>query len=277
MACAVVLLIDDGENGSLALIAILVAIGLIFFDPRKLTRGIEEVKLGPVAAKWSATAQVVADQVVTDEGGAGGAGEALKGTSLIDLRLQLEGKLTYLAKHQLAEAGNPTFLSIGSLKIDGGLTAEQADLADFVMTHTDADLTLIPEANRREIERDAGRLVANFRATVHYNLVSSTVHSLAEDEKWSVATLVAEGGKRPHIRLERGDRRSFRIAPVYALSGDSKNLVSARKRLARARGLPPTVDKTIVVIPDNSRAEKAPGDHFDLVKLSQLRAALKDV
>ncbi|HLL49488.1 MAG TPA: hypothetical protein VK356_02370, partial [Thermomicrobiales bacterium] len=180
---AVFLVVDDGKHDSaaIALAALALASFLAFIDPATLFADLTEFQVGPLAGKISRDARTAAEQTASEEPDkqAGEIAEPLEKT-LLALRLRLEAKLAYLAKHQLVGTGAATFLTIGSLHHDGGLTDEQAETATRVLTLRDDELAHLPNVERDAFLEAARKLVSNIRASVHYNL---TYQALKEQEK----------------------------------------------------------------------------------------------
>lgn len=257
---ALFLLVKDGEqpNANTALVALLIAIFIAFFDPVKFLEGLSELSAGPVKLRWSLAAKRAAAETAHeggkkehgDETAAGGEGGADERPSAAELRLKLEAKLTYLAKHQLAADGKATFVTIGSLLVDGGLTKEQAETADRLLTAS--ELTI--EAQDEDFRQGAETLVDNFRATVHYNLTASKVKKAAAQGEWSVVEIKEAKAARPFLHVERGDGQTFRIAAPFSLTDSSKNLQKAAERLGQSAQRPPATRTHVIVVPDNSRA-----------------------
>jgi hypothetical protein len=104
-----------------ALVVLVLSPGLA----RALSRRVFKISLGPVALEVFQAAEKVTPSVPTEDPEDS---DALV-TSVLALRLKIERKFAYIAKHVLDDkAGHPTFLTIGSLKYDKLLPGEEADI-----------------------------------------------------------------------------------------------------------------------------------------------------
>jgi hypothetical protein len=137
--------------------------------------------------------------------------------SLYDLRIKLEYKLTYLAKHILL---NPetgllgTFASIGSLRYDGLISEQEMQTAYAIM-----DLGATgPGTGRQDVDSDflddANGFVVNFRATVFHALVRQIIRK----KDPSYGTVSEHGHKRVDILT-----KALASAPDY--HGSAERLV----------------------------------------------------
>ncbi|HEU0318309.1 MAG TPA: hypothetical protein VFR49_13320 [Solirubrobacteraceae bacterium] len=267
--------IDPGkhDDAAVALGALVIAIVVAVVDMEKLFANLSEFQLGPVGAKFGAEAgkaKAEENQESADETDSAPGSPA---ETMLKLRLRLEAKLAYLAKHQLAANGPATFLTIGSLLVDGGLTDEQAEVATCVLTFRDDEVARITEVRREALIERASELVKNLRATVHQNL---TEHGLDQMQGgWSVSPIKHKGASPPYFQVEAPDRRTFRVAATYALGPQSVNLAKARDRLAATADRAPHADARVIVVPDNSVVPVTdPNSDPRIVHLHELAGAL---
>src|SRR3954447_8905815 len=97
------LVVDEGkhEGAAVALAAVGLAVFVIVVNPAVLFSTVDEFSLGPFSAKLK-DARAAAKQTAPEEPDTR-VGEAPEPTlnTVLDLRLRLEAKLTYLAKHPL--------------------------------------------------------------------------------------------------------------------------------------------------------------------------------
>lgn len=191
--------------------------------------------------------------------------DADPGSDLIGLRLKLEAKLAWLAKHLLSGDETPTFATIGSLEHDGYLPTQSARRCARL-------LALDPELVRAEAPEAAAVAddVSNFRATVF----DRYVRRLLERKGWVLEEFPQGDGHRPDF-LAIKDGRRFRVAPRLATTRDSPIRNRTVARLERSRGEGPEVQRRIVVIPDVSSSPPTDADADpQVVKLEHLVASL---
>jgi hypothetical protein len=248
------------------------ALLLLSLSPRVVgswSQRISKISIGPIALEVFKVAEEVAPATPTED-----ADGREPVTSVLDLRLKIERKLTYLAKHVLDENGSPTFLTVGSLKWDGLLPAEEADLINRLMTLRDEDLRELPPAEQDEFLKAADRIARSMRASVLNCLVWKRLRGLEEeDTEWAFEELARGEGKRPDVKAERKGR-SYLIVPVFATSKKSALLDEAKARLRRE------VDKDgdclgrIIVLPHHSKSPKDPDGFSAIITTDDLLVVL---
>ncbi len=190
--------------------------------------------------------------------------------SVIALRLELEAKMTYIAKHLLSgEDCCVTYLTIGSLSQDGYLTDEEARTASWVLTLRDEELDTLPTALHEEFLRNAGKVVGSLRASVFYNLV----RKMLEANGWQVEPIPTTR-KRADLHATKGEEQ-FRIVPRFAMKKSSSILKWEKKRLAKYAGERSKRGPTILVVPDRSNSETNLDSDPAIAKLFQLQKKLK--
>lgn len=153
-----------------------IVFGIAALSPKlikwELFRHVKSVSLGPTAIELelferaSLSASLDSEEIIRDSEDA-----TEYSQTLYDLKLRLEAKLTYVAKHVLApdpyEPGNvPTFLTIGSLKTDGYLTDEQAKLAYQILELRESEFRNTTAEDREIILAGANKFVGNVRAEI---------------------------------------------------------------------------------------------------------------
>jgi hypothetical protein len=249
-----------------ALVVLVLSPGLA----RALSRRVSKISLGPVALEVFQAAEKVTPSVPTEDPEDS---DALV-TSVLALRLKIERKLTYIAKHVLDDkAGHPTFLTIGSLKYDKLLPGEEADVVNRLMTLRDEDLDGLPVAEKDEFLGAADKIARNIRASVLHGLVWQLLQQLkADDGEWAVRKIRRGAGKRADLLAEKGGRK-YRIAPVFATDEESELLDKARKRLRP--GEKTTVARRIVVLPHCSDSPESPDDDPAVLTTDGLCKTLK--
>jgi hypothetical protein len=174
--------------------------------------------------------------------------------TLLGLRLKLEAKMTYVAKHVVGQVGDEivsgraNFVTIGSLFEDGLLTREQARTATTVLSASDLAIARRQAPDAATFLDAANEFVRGFRATVFANVVRKTL----EADGWSVARLSHDA--RRDLVASRGEHR-IHVIPVFATSEPSPVLERVRSRVEgelAAESEPP-----YLVIPDGSRTRTA--------------------
>lgn len=215
---------------------ILVLAAVVASTPELIQR-LGKVSVGPVAVEWLSDARAAASSAV-------GASEDKTPIDIIDLRLRLEAKLTFIAKHILDVDGVATYVTVGSLKEDGYLTNEQARTASRIVALSDEQLAALPARQRDAFLYDAGQLVGRVRAHVFQQLLKKRLHALEY-----FVTLIPRGDDaRPDLLVEKSGVRC-RVVGVFADQNTSNLLRSSLERVERSMSRPPLVSQRIVVIP----------------------------
>jgi hypothetical protein len=231
---------------------------------------LQKLAIGPVAFEWLSDAGRAATEArrgsEEDEDGVAG--------DLIALRLKLEAKLAFIAKHLLGTSERPTYVTIGSLRQDRYVTESQARTASRLLSLTEEQVAALPEDKQRAFLGDANTFVRNVRAQVFHPLVGKRLRSITRERP----TEIPRGeGRRPDF-LVQVDGRRYRVAPAFAQGADSEVLTRVRERLGGPRGNDPAVDRRLVVIPDLQRnegiaKEDGEGDP-EVVRIGDLERAL---
>ncbi|HWP33452.1 MAG TPA: hypothetical protein VNL97_06860 [Solirubrobacterales bacterium] len=179
--------------------------------------------------------------------------------SVLALRLKIEWKLTYIAKHVLDENGHPTYLTIGSLKYDKLLPEADADVVNRLMTVRDEDIDRLSPAARDEFFAAADKVARKIRASVLNCLVLKLLKAATRRggklDGWTVEKLEPGEGRRPDFIVEKGGR-SFLVASVFATDKKSKILERAKERLGDDGDRENGYAKRIVALPHRSRSKK---------------------
>jgi len=254
-AVAAVLLIGTGALMSLGTSA-----------GRKLLGRIGKASVGPVALEFVSEAREAAglyaesEQETTKDGE-----EPLE--SLLSLRLRLEAKLAYIAKHLLTEDGDhprhATFVTIGSLREDKLITEKEAHTATRIMVLREEELDAIDPREKQIFLVSATNVVDNIRASVHYGRVKK----LLKSKGWFVVEL-PRGKLRPDLWAEKGDT-CLRVVPRF--EAGKKNLDKQITRLEE-RAKVPRVRRRLIVIPDRADQARVRSGELDplVVKFSSL-------
>lgn len=254
----------DRAFAALALAA--AAFALAALRPNDLRELVGRVSaLGPLKFE-SAQAKTAEEQTVGTEADVRG----YQG-SIVDLRLKLEYKLTYIAKHLLGEvpdddlvSGRANFVTIGSLELDGLLSLEQARTATYILTWTDQDLVRAAPREAAVFLAAANELVSGVRATVFSNMVRKRL----EKAGWEAAPDDAKKKKRRDLKATKAGR-SVRVVPVFALDKSSAVLETVKDRLKQ---LDKTDERYVIVLPDRSKTSTSTAPR--VVRLAELSAEL---
>lgn len=264
-------------------IAALLIIGIVVAAVPKTTwkellSNVENAQFGPIAIavrRDTARAAEIAPESDKGEGVEGDPGKSAR--SMLDLKLMLEWKLVFVAKHLLTENGAATFLTIGSLKFDGYLTEAEARTAIAILGTREEELNELPRPDRDIYIEEAQKFVDSVRASVFWGQVKRVLEG---KEDASDASLwredLASAGRR-HDLLAGLPSKEFRVAPAFAVDVGSGVLKKARERV-KIEPTPP--ERGIVVVPDISKSAVMPSPSDDgpaVVKLASLRATLESV
>jgi hypothetical protein len=201
--------------------------------------------------------------------------------SLLDLRLKLERKLTWMAKHFVGPDGKPLgYLTPGSLAWDHYLTPEQARTASRILA-TPLQPTQSRDPDWKEFIEDGDRLAGNVRAAAVFEQTYHVLKKLEEGPgHWHVDEVVWDRGRRPDLQVRRDNGPRVRLATAfpYWRIGSVKD---AQKRLGELRG----DDLRAVVIPRRDperddvtelvRNSHEVPDQIPVIYLDQLKSWLK--
>jgi len=246
---------------------------------------ISKASVGPVSLELVTDVRVAAGETASkdDEEGSDSRPPKTREPDLTAVRLRLEWKLAFVAKHLLdPDCCDPEYLNVGSLFYDKYLTEVQARTAVAILTTRDLEVTALGIEGAKQFVNDASVFVDGVRATVFWNWVKKVL----DEGRWH-STVIKGTSKRMDILA--GKDKVSRVTPVLALDRDSDLLRRAVKRVATDPNPPPGLWRTIVVIPDVSEAEPGPrrpdpdneseagskpGTTVHVVKLSELDEAL---
>ncbi|MDX6587302.1 MAG: hypothetical protein QOI31_1775 [Solirubrobacterales bacterium] len=196
--------------------------------------------------------------------------------TLVGLRIKLEYKLAYIAKHLLGKVGDEqisgesNFVNVGSLKHDKLLSREQARTATHIMTWTDQDLKRAGSEDVKALLSSANDLVAGIRASVFANMVRKEL----ESDGWDVEAAEKLKTRRDWLssREGDGDGELIRVVPVFATDQRSSILGPVLDRLKKRKA--DDEDGYIVVIPDHSKTDTS--KEPPVVKLASLLEAMPE-
>jgi hypothetical protein len=245
---------------------------------KELLGNVENAKFGPVSISLQRDAvKAAANAPEADTAEGPGAKPLDKAESMLELRVRLEWKLAYVAKHLLAENGNATFLTVGSLQYDGYLTENEAQTAIGILNTRQEELQELPERAQRLFLSEAGAFVDSVRASVFWG---QTKRCLEGKERASDASILVgrlpSKGRRDDLLAGRPDR-GIRVAPAFVLEVGSKILEGVIERLHEEGAAVEGSERQLIVIPDNSYEPEAAAaaDRPRVVKLANLRSAVE--
>ncbi|MEV0359747.1 hypothetical protein AB0H71_27180 [Nocardia sp. NPDC050697] len=173
--------------------------------------------------------------------------------TLLALKMRLESKLTYVAKHMLAldpsaKHNIPAFVTIGSLAYDKLLTEEQAHLAYAIIGLQEPQFRELSPAERTVILEGADDFIGSVRASILEKL-SITV---LEAKGWLVKRVYSESSKWRDLRVRsRNPDVEHRVVPVFTLKRESKFLEQAAARLVNDRA---GDGERLIIVPPLSKA-----------------------
>lgn len=281
MVLAVVVSLSDGEpepDRALATAA-LVVLGLIpvalYLVPQADLQAalgrIKSVTIGSLGIELSDYAGLAGQAEVSEED----AGEI--GETLLDLRVGLEMKLAYLAKHVFGpqpdpDAGDviPAFITVGSLQHDGYLSKDHARIAYDILTMRSHELRSLTGPERRLFLKGAENFVKGIRSEIF----TAQVKKELEDAHWRVLEA------SPQMRLRRDlivqstgtDGIQHHVIPVFAMSPDSTLFEKPSERLQK-QSLSKAGGSRFIVVPPLSKASGSQGE-VKIVTLKEMLAEL---
>ena len=260
-------------------VAALVLIGVVILIVptdiwRKLVDRVEKAQFGPISLGLRRDVEDAAEFVPLSDQGEGTREPTGAAQSIFELRMRLEWKLVYIAKHLLA-TDEATFVTIGSLEFDGYLTKSEARTATGILTTRDEELQALPESERRKFFAEAQRFVDSVRASVFWGQVRRVLQGKEDDGAPDLLRKVIPSTSRRRDLLAGVEEREFRVAPALALDSNSKILGQTLERLEGEGGASSRPERQMVVIPDISEEKSVSDGTPEVVKLAGLRAALE--
>lgn len=245
---------------------------------RALLARVEQAQIGPVSVGLRRDVESAAASAPPSDDSEDGSKKASeKAKSMLELRLRLEWKFAYVAKHLLAEASGPTFFTIGSLKYDGYLTESEARTAIGILSTGDERLRAMSPLERDGILIEAETFVKGVRASIFWGMVRRMLRGLDPPGGENLWVGDVDGkGRRDDMLARGGERGDFWVAPAFALNSKSSILRSTKKRLeTHERPYGVTAERRIVVVPDAEDGQNASSDAGPkVVQLFELRDAL---
>ncbi len=188
---------------------------------------------------------------------------------MLTLRLELERKMSYIAKHLLSYGDRrDAFVTIGGLRGDGYITEDEARTASWILTLRDEELDTLLPGPRGAFLRNAEKVVDSLRMSVFYSLVPR----LLERNGWSVEQIPTKR-RRPDFHAVKGEQQ-FRVVPRFAMKRSSPILEKEMRRLEKFTGAESKRGQVIIVVPDRSSSPLDAHSDPAVVKLHELKRDL---
>jgi hypothetical protein len=238
---------------------------------------IENAQIGPLGLGLRQEVEKAAEIAPPSDKGEGVEREAEKeAQTIFDLRMQLEWRLTFIAKHLLGTVDRVTFVTIGSLLFDGYLTKAEARTAAGIMMAREEEFKQLPEAERQKFLADAQTFLDGLRAAVFWGRVKRELQDKGDaGEDGLFLERVRGTGGRNDLLAKDGAGEEIRVIPILAINPGSKKLSKAIEPI-EADELPrPKTRRQIIVVPDTSETELPPHSPAQIVTLGRLREALQ--
>ena len=267
----------DSDEGLAILVVFGVAALVVVATPemaRSLASRVQKVSIGPLAVELLGEAKSAADEanLVTDPAlvpSDNADDEDDPVLDLVELRLKLEAKLTYIAQHVLGARGDIDYVTIGSLRRDRLITTAQARTAAQVLTLDEGQFANLDRGQQRAFLQDASAFTRNMRAQVLHAHVRRLLQQYADE----VHDIDRGPGKRVDFRVRKNERW-LRVAVTFALSWESKALEATTRRLGSRRAVDPGGEVPLVVIPALRGQRVEVRDPVWIVSVAHLEAAL---
>jgi hypothetical protein len=237
---------------------------------------IENAQIGPLGLGLRQEVEKAAEIAPPSDMGEGAEDESgEKAQTVFDLRMQLEWRLTFIAKHLLGTVDRVTFVTIGSLLFDGYLTKAEARTAAGIMMARDEELKQLPEAERQKFITDAQTFLDGLRASVFWGRVKQELQGRGDIEGSDLFVERVKGTGGRNDLLADGTGEDTRVIPILALNPDSKKVVEAVEPIEKGDLPRPKTKRQIIVVPDTSRSKAPSHSTVRIVKLNRLRAELE--
>lgn len=245
---------------------------------KEMLANVENAQFGPISVGLRQQLGKAATKAESDAEAGDGDDSDIEVTGMLDLRMKLEWKLTYVAKHLLAEGGSPTFLTIGSLRYDGYLTEEDAATAAAILTTREEELRELSEKEQKKFLEQGEEFVDGVRAAIFWGQVRRCL--------WEGRKPGRSGDLLRDLKPSSGRREDFlagpagkehRVTTAFAIDERSKIIGWALQRLERERAASVGGERQIVVVPDISHVKETdPAAKPRVVKLANLRKVLEE-
>lgn len=241
---------------------------------QKLLSSVEKAQIGPFSLGLRQHVEKAAEIAPPSDKGEGVENEAAKDArDVFELRMQLEWKLAFIAKHLLATGSGVTFVTIGSLQFDGYLTEAEARTATGIMLARDEELRELPASERRKFISEAQEFLDGLRSSVFWGRVKRELEGADSGAPDLMPKQIEGTGGRDDL-LAGGDGVETRIVPIFALNSHSTKLKTAIERMEKGSLPGPATKRQIIVVPDGTESKAPPHATSRVVELAKLREAL---
>jgi len=243
---------------------------------QKVLSSVESAQLGPLSFGLRQQVEAAAEIAPPSDKGEGVVAELQEeAESVFDLRLQLEWKLAFIAKHLLEGSDGVTFANIGSLWFDGYLTDSEARTAIGIMTARDEELRLLPEAERRKFIADAQTFLNGLRAAVFWGRVRRELQGRGSADGVDLFLERVRGTDGRDDLLAGDGEEEVRVIPVLSINESSDKLDEALEPIEKGTLPRPRTRRQIIVVPDSSETKVPQEPAAPVVPLSELRRELQ--
>jgi len=243
---------------------------------QKFLSRVENAQIGPLGVGLRQEVEEAAEMAPPSDKGEGAADEwAEQAETVFELRMQLEWKLAFIAKHLLSSGGGVTYVTIGSLLFDGYLTETEARTATGILSARDEELKELPEAERRKFVEDAQTFLDGLRASVFWGQVKRVLEGRGEVKGEDIFLERVRGTGGRSDLLADADREEVRVIPILALEEGSDKLAEAVEAIDKGKLPRPRTKRQVIVVPDSSATERPERPDVQIVELSELRDTLE--
>ncbi len=242
---------------------------------QKFLSSVERAQIGPLSFGLRQHVEKAAKIAPPSDKGEGVADEPTEDAqSVFELRMQLEWKLAFIAKHLLAGRNGTTFVTIGSLKFDGYLTDSEARTATGIMLARDEELRELPASERRKFISEAQEFLDGLRTSVFWGRIKRELEGKDDEGAPNLLRESVRGTGGRNDLLADYNGVSTRIVPVLALNRESSNLKKAAERMEEGALPGPETKRQLIVVPDSTESKVPPDATSSIVELGELREAL---
>lgn len=183
-----------------------------------------------------------------------------------DLRLALEARLAYIAKHIEGTPERPAFVNFGSLQVDRVLDEQEARAASELMTLRPAEVRELSP----ELREAAQTLRRGILALVLHRILVRNVRAAG----WTCATEQLPSRRKPGYSVSRTGRSPVHVVPLQVNSMDNSLIGTTRDKLAR--DLADAARTALIVVPNWPQPPSSAGaGKVAVVRLADLGAALE--
>lgn len=242
---------------------------------QKFLSRVENAQIGPLGVGLRQEVEEAAEMAPPPDTGEGVAGEPTEqAETVFELRMQLEWKLAFIAKHLLSDGSGVTYVTIGSLFFDGYLSETEARTATGILAARDEELKELPDAERRKFVEDAQTFLDGLRASVFWGQAKRVLEGRGSGGTKNAFLERVRGTGGRNDLLADAEGEEVRVIPIMALEEGSSKLVEAVEAIENGELPRPRTKRQIIVVPDSSATERPSKSDVQIVELSELRGSL---